>query len=123
MAQERRTKPNDRFYAPQLVAAILQRLYEDLHARGIPFVVQSIPGHLVRSGPGPKQKLLDVFPYEFFNAEQEGVSVLAAKEFLTPHLGEEQLYWLRSHKHWTPFGHDLMGRVIADHIDKLGLLD
>ena len=51
------------------------------------------------------------------------MSILAAKEFLTPHLGVEQLYHLRSHKHWTPFSHDVMGRMIAAHIDELGLLE
>jgi len=33
-----------------------------------------------------------------------------------------QVFWDRSHGHWTPFAHDLVGRELADVIMSRGLL-
>lgn len=92
-----------------LVARIFDRIYEACRARGIPLVVQSIPG--LREDP---VRLIDTFPKDtYFDVDRPGLHYLAAKELLEPHLGRELLYWTRSHKHWTPFSHALSGAALA----------
>jgi lysophospholipase L1-like esterase len=107
-------------YAKGLTGAILQRIYEDCHARGIPFVLQVIP-HLGENDAG-EQSLHSQFPFDFFQIEQPGLGFLDARTFLEPHVGKEQLYWLRSHRHWTPLAHELSGKALADLIEANGFL-
>ena len=99
----------------QLAAAILQRTYERLEERGIPFVIQSIP---TESGGD----LIESFPRQF-DWNQEGVYFLSMRDELLPYVGAQQLYWHQSHFHWTPFAHDKSGRALAKLILEKGLLD
>jgi lysophospholipase L1-like esterase len=108
-------------YAKGLTGAILQRIYEDCRARGIPFVLQIIP-HLGEDDAG-NERLYTQFPFAFFDAEQPHLGFLDARAFLEPHLGKEQLYWLRSHRHWTPLSHELSGKALADLIEAQGFLE
>jgi hypothetical protein len=104
----------------RLAAALLQRILDTTRALDIAFVVQSIPLYVA----APEGELLvDAFPYERFPVEQPGLAFLATEPLLRPHLGVEQLYWLRSHFHWTPFAHRLSGEALAARIADGGLLD
>ncbi len=89
-----------------LAAAILERTYEQLRARGIPFVIQSIPTEV-------GEDLVESFPGEHFDLEQPGVYFLSMRDELRPYVGQEPLYWHQSHFHWTPFAHDKSGRALA----------
>jgi len=102
----------------RLAAAILDRVYGVLNARGIPLVVQSIP-RLDETGTG----LVDSFPYELLDSGRPGLEIVRGKDFLEPHLGEERLYWARSMGHWTPLSHELSGQVIAARIVDGNLLE
>lgn len=109
-------------YPKKLAAAIFQRIYEGCRSRNVPLVIQSIPylpGPPVEEGPC---SLKDSFPGEYFDVEQEGVTLLRAIDLLTPMWGKQQLYWHRSHRHWTPASHEASGRALAERIDSLGLL-
>ena len=90
----------------ELAAAILQRTYELLRDRGIPFIIQSIPTEVPRD-------LVESFPTDDFNLQQPGVYFLSMRNVLLPYVGKEPLYWHRSHFHWTPFSHDKSGRALA----------
>jgi lysophospholipase L1-like esterase len=89
-----------------LAAAILQRTYEQLHERGIPFVIQSIPTEV-------EDDLVESFPIEAFNLDQPGLYFLPMRNELLPYVGQEQLYWHRSHYHWTPLTHAKSGKALA----------
>ena len=45
------------------------------------------------------------------------------RDHLLPYIGREQLYWKRSHYHWTPFAHDKSGRALANLILEEQLLE
>ncbi len=106
-------------YMRRLGAAIFQRMYADLHSRGIPLVINSIPS-LDDEGT---IRLIDAFPGEHFDLTQEGVGFVSSKELLNPYLGKEQIYWLRSHRHWTPFSHEIVGKALAEYIIEQGFLE
>lgn len=89
----------------ELAAAIIQRTYELLRKRGIPFIVQSIPAEIDGA-------LVDELPAEL-DFEQPGLYLVSMSDELQPQLGEEQLYWYQSHYHWTPFAHEASGRALA----------
>ena len=99
----------------QLAAAILQHIYEQLRARGIPFVIQSIPTEV-------GEDLVESFPSQYFQVDQPGVYFLSMREELLPYVGKQQLYWHHSHFHWTPFAHDKSGRALARLILKARLI-
>jgi hypothetical protein len=103
----------------RLCAAIYDRLYEQLHAQGIPLVIQSIPSHL----GGEEPQLLDWFPYDAFDGDRPGLFLLPTKPLLDPHLERELLYHQRTYSHWTPFAHDVSGRALAALVKQEGLLD
>ena len=104
----------------RLAAAILQRILDTTRALDIPFVVQSIPLYVA----APEGEILvDAFPYEHFPTDQPGLTFLATEPLLQPHLGIEQLYWLQSHFHWTPFAHRISGEALARLVDERKLLD
>jgi lysophospholipase L1-like esterase len=90
----------------ELAAAILQRTYEQLRERGIPFIIQSIPTEV-------GQDLVESFPSEEFDLDQPGLYFVSMRDELLPHVGQQQLYWHQSHFHWTPFSHDKSGRALA----------
>ncbi len=100
----------------ELADAILQRIYQQLHQRGIPFIIQSIP---TRAEGG----LVDSFVHGELDLEQPGLYFVSMDDHLTPYVGSEQLYWKHSHNHWTPFAHDQSGRALADLIVEEQLLE
>ena len=100
-------------YERQLEGALLHRLLAWCRERNILLVVQSIP-ESIPAGPS----LRDDFPYGEFLVEQDGLLFVKCEEFLTPYLGQELLYWTRSHFHWTPFAHRLSGQRLAEVIDQ-----
>jgi len=112
-----------RNYDKRLTAGILWRMYNTLRERGIPFVIQTIPGFEEDEDPDDPSDLIDVFPYRWIDFDQQGISCVRAAKHLAPYLGKEQLYWHHSHRHWTPFSHEVMGKAIAKHILENGLLD
>ena len=93
----------------QLADAILQRTYEQLRQRTISFIIQSIP---TRTEAG----LVDSFLAGEFDLKQPGFYFVSMRDHLLPYIGREQLYWERSHRHWTPFAHDKSGRALANLI-------
>lgn len=112
-----------RNYDKRLTAGIIWRMYTTLHERGIPLVIQTIPGFEEDEDPAAPSDLIDVFPYRLLDFRQQGISCVRAAKHLAPYIGKEQLYWHRSHRHWTPFSHEVMGKAIAQHILENGLLD
>ncbi len=103
----------------ELAARILDRIYDWTQERGIPFVVQNIPLYK-NTVEGPR--LIDVFPRSEFDLERPGLAYLPAASFLEPHVGQRELYHLRSHTHWTPFSNELSGQALAALIADSGLL-
>jgi hypothetical protein len=89
-----------------LAAAILQRTYEQLRERGIPFVIQSIPTDV-------RDDLVESFPSGEFDLDQPGLYFVSMRDELLPYLGQQPLYWRQSHHHWTPFAHAKSGRTLA----------
>lgn len=104
-------------YERELAAAILDRMYYWCRERDIPLVISSIPYY--QADPAA---LFEMFPTAEFDTRRKGVSFLAGTEVLSPFLGQEQLYWMRSNRHWTPFAHRKIGEALAELIDERGLL-
>lgn len=101
-----------------LAAALFEALYEETRSHDVPLVVHSIPTQ--RSDP---LRLVDTFPLDRFRPDRPGLVYVPAKEVLDPYVGEELLYWTRSHWHWTPFSHRQAGRALARAILAHGLLE
>ena len=108
--------PNGTSYQEQLGVELLNALAESCRSRGVPLLVHSIPFERPDT-----RTLADALPRSFETA-QEGVDVLYASGVLAPYVGREQLYWKRSHYHWTPTSHRLAGEALADLIDRRNLL-
>ncbi len=107
----------------RLACAIYERIYALCAERGIPLVVHSIPHEEWKARTG-ERVLVDLFPLECFDVTRAGLAFVSAAEALAPHLDQDvQLYWYRSHKHWTPFAHRVAGEAIAAEIVDKGLLD
>lgn len=109
------------FRGRQLACAIYERIYGYLKERDIPLVVQSIP-YLGEDDETGEEQIIETFPAHCFNFRRPGVSVVYAKKFLDPMVGTEQLYWLRSNRHWTPAAHRVSGQKLANHIQRWKLL-
>ena len=108
--------PNEISYQEQLGVELLNALAASCRSRGVPLLVQSIPFELPDT-----RTLMDALPSSF-ETSQEGVNVLHARDVLAPYAGHEQLYWKRSHYHWTPTSHRVAGEALADMIDRRNLL-
>lgn len=111
-----RTRRRERQEA--LAAALFEALYQAARARDVPLVIHSIPTQV-----GSPPRLVDAFPRERLDLERPGLAYLSSKEVLEPHLGEELLYWTRSHWHWTPVSHRLAGEALADRILARGFVE
>jgi hypothetical protein len=108
-------------YPKVLTCAILDRIYDTCAERGIALVVQSIPNLVLADDGTPS--LDDRFPYACFERPREGLAMVKSKVLLAPHVGQELLYYRRSHRHWTPFSHELSGKELADRIVYEGFLE
>lgn len=106
----------------RLAAAILDRLYDYAHQRGINVIIQSLPSGGYASAYDYRP-LHDVFPYEDFDANRPGLAILRMVDVLRPYEGKKQIKNLRSHFHWTPFAHKLSGGALAALIHERGLLE
>jgi lysophospholipase L1-like esterase len=102
-----------------LLAAILERMHAWTSARGIPFVIQSIP-FPAEDGSGA---LVDKFPHHAFDARRPGMAFLSMREVLEPFTASKPLYFRRSHSHWTPFAHARSGAALAELVLREKLLD
>lgn len=102
----------------KLAAAIYERIYQTTSARGIPLVVQSIPTR-TRGNP---DSLTEVFPLDDFDVNRPGIRFFSAKTVLEPWRATKQLYYNRSHGHWTPHSHEVSGQELARFIDEESLL-
>jgi hypothetical protein len=99
-------------YQKLLCAAIFERMYMICQSHNIPLLIHSIP-----MGGGTLQNpMREMFPTDYFDVYRPGIYYFASKEVLDPHQAKQQLYWQRSHVHWTPFSHDLAGRAMAELI-------
>jgi hypothetical protein len=103
----------------QLFAAIYERMYQGLRAKGIPLVVHSIPNAVVDP---QKQQFIDSFPRELFDLNRPGLDYLSGKSILEPSLGKQLLFWTHSHFHLTPFSHEMIGKALAEVILRNGWL-
>ena len=100
-----------REYQERLTAAIFERLYAFTRERDVPLIIHSIPfGGLT---PG---RMRDVFPIEHFEVDRPGLHFFRSMEVLAPHEGKQSLMWGRSHFHWTPFSHRVVGEELAEII-------
>jgi lysophospholipase L1-like esterase len=106
----------------RLAAAILDRLYEFAHGRGIPVVIQIIPSGGFTSAYA-ELPLTSVFPDEYFDADRPDLVLLPLIDVLRPHVGKMQIVNLRSHFHLTPAAHRLSGERLAELIHENGLLE
>lgn len=102
----------------KLAALILERFYTFAQSRNIPLVIQSIP---IPVG-ADEQAMVDVFPRAEFDVARPGLAFVPMLEPLRDAADREELYFKRSHGHWTPFAHALSGRVLAERIEADGLL-
>jgi hypothetical protein len=105
--------------ARRLAGALLEEIYRETRARGIPLLIQSIP---MRAGPPDEEVLVDGFPHAEFDVERPGVAFFAAKSVLDPDVGKGRLYHARSHGHWTPHSHRRSGEGLAKLVVERGLL-
>ncbi|HET9317126.1 MAG TPA: hypothetical protein VFQ51_16150, partial [Vicinamibacteria bacterium] len=101
-------------YGRRLTAALFEEIYRTTHERGLELVVLSIPWYRQRP-----ERLAEAFPLAEFPVERPGVSFVSGKGLLDPFVGKQQLYWLRSHGHWTPFAHDVAGRALGETVHQL----
>jgi lysophospholipase L1-like esterase len=102
----------------KLAAAIYERIYRTTSSRGIPLVIQSIPTR-TRGNP---DSLTEVFPLGEFDVNRPGIHFFSAKTALEPWSATKQLYYNRSHGHWTPHSHEVSGQELARIIDEGSLL-
>jgi len=100
----------------RLAAAIFTRIKSFLGEHGIPLVIHTIPSRR-------KSVLIDVFPLEYMDFMEPGVMIVSAKSVLEAEVGQRQLYWDRSHSHWTPDSHLLAGKALAKAIVESGSLE
>lgn len=110
-------KEAERSYERRLAAALFEKLYTLASSNGGSLAVVSIPTY--RQKP---DRLIDTFPVDLFGGSRPSYVYVSGAAVLEPHLGREPLYWLRSHYHWTPFAHDVVGRTLADRVVSAGLL-
>jgi len=92
-----------------LAVAIFDRLYEMTRARGIPFVIQSIPIPVGETDG----ELIEVFPLDHFDLDREGLHFVSMQQTLSKLASRERLYHRKSHGHWTPASHLASGQAIA----------
>ena len=104
-------------YQRRLLAAIYDRMYQGLHAKGIPLIVQSIPSRRLEP-----LSLIDGFPHEQFATDRPGLYYLSDKDVLEPYINNQLLFWTRSQNHLTPFSQELAGKALAELILRNGLL-
>jgi lysophospholipase L1-like esterase len=100
----------------RLAAALFERLYQETRERGIPLVIQSIPTAVYRGGDDSgvsEMRLVELFPLAEFDVQRPGLHFLATKPLLDPEVGRTLLYYTRSHGHWTPFSHRVVGEALA----------
>ena len=102
----------------RLAAAIFERMYGNLHERGIPLVIHSIAA---QAGPWDRP-LEEMFPLAEFPTRRPGLLFVPSKKVLDPLVGKQVLYNQRSHFHWTAIAHELMGKELARAIAEAKLL-
>jgi hypothetical protein len=94
-------------YERRLLTAIVERMHDFLHQRGIPLVILNIPRSI---GEG----LLDEMPRELTQVARSGLYFVSGKDALGPYVGDEELYNRRfSMNHWTPIAHEAAGQALA----------
>lgn len=101
-------------YGRRLTAALFEEIYRTTRERELHLVVLSIPWFRQRP-----ERLAEAFPLAEFPVERPGLSFVPAKTLLDPYIGKQQLYWLRSHGHWTPFSHEVAGKALAETIHQV----
>jgi hypothetical protein len=114
-AEDERGGPS---YEQNLTVAIFERFYEFCQKRDIKLVIHSIPSLDLHG-------LVELFPIDRFDADRGGILFVPSREILLPYLesSDEQLYWNRSHGHWTPFSHRVAGGAMARAILESKWLD
>ncbi len=95
-------------YQRRLAGAILERLYSDTRRWNIPLVIQSVPAFLPFSN-----ELVDWFPFGEFDVHRPGIHLVTAKSLLDPYRCKELMFNLRSHFHYTPAAHRIVGESLA----------
>jgi hypothetical protein len=101
-------------YGRKLTAALFQKMEEATRERGLPLVILSIPWY--RRQP---EGLAEGFPLAEFPLPRPDVSFVSGKQLLDPYVGKVQLYWHRSHGHWTPFAHEQAGKALSEVVDAM----
>jgi hypothetical protein len=116
-ARSRESNSSEQQYERRLAAAILERMYAWCRERNIPLIISSIPYYQAQP-----EAMFEMFPTEEFATDRPGLFFLAGTEVLSPFVGQKQLYWMRSNRHWTPFAHEQVGQALAELVDEQGLL-
>ena len=101
-------------YGRRLTAALFEEIHRTTRERGLQLVVLSIPWYRQRP-----ERLAEAFPLAEFPIGRPGLSFVSGKDLLDPYVGKQQLYWLRSHGHWTPFAHEAAGKALAATVHHL----
>ena len=89
----------------------------------ITVIPRSIASLAIGVDVGNDPPLVDLFPLEYLDLSTPGVTYVSSKRVLASEVGQHQLYWDRSHGHWTPYSHELAGRALARAIIDHGLLE
>jgi hypothetical protein len=96
-------------YARRLTVAIFEALYDFTRKRGIPLVINSIPYQRRE----PTESFIETFPLADFDVGRPGLYFVGSADLLRPYIGKQLLVWERSHYHWTPFSHHVVGENLA----------
>jgi hypothetical protein len=104
----------DETYARRLTAALFEKMYETTRAHGLPLVILSIPWDEY-----DPEKLPEGFPLDLFAVNRPGIAFVSGRDLLKPFVGRQQIYYLRSHGHWTPFAHEKAGEALTEAIAPL----
>jgi len=99
-----------------LGAKLLDRIFEIVNSRGIPLVLLNIP-----TVENADRKMKTIIPVEKMQEFSE-LHYLDSYEILKD-IPTSKTYWSRSHHHWTPYSHNLVGEKLADLILDNKLID
>jgi lysophospholipase L1-like esterase len=96
----------------KLAAKIVDKIYETTTNQGGKFILLDIPSQNMRTDI-PKMEM------RYFH----NMNFIDSGDIMKKASVDKLLYWKKSHSHWTPYSHDLIGNKLAQYILDKKLLD
>lgn len=112
-------EPAGASYQERLAAALVDRMYVLARRNGAAFLLHSIASPVPLREP---RRLAELFPIDSFDTAREGFAFVPSQPLLEPHRESDLLYHTRSHGHWTPLAHRVMGEALARTVIEAGWL-